>query len=674
MKTLPPPPQIEPEPEPEQPVTPPVEKDLTLTELLADNRRLLAEKFINENVRANVIDEETLAETSIIHADSENNIDAVTFIYIKKGEENSRTIESATATLYPRVDCDDIADGKTVQTSVTATRETVFEFDAKENFENQKLINAIYAADKNDSSYLKIIKEVDSPDPFYKVFEFAVQTDDSLTIRQISVRRGNGSEQALYDNLQDEYGRAFSTVKKQEIDGIVLNKTPYEYEEKEENPIEPIEPVPAITNAEVIAYLDKHCVDGMLNRFFVAFETDKANISNPVWYLTRDTQGNITGAEYKFNYRRSTTSEYYYYCIAKVEFESAISVQDIKDDKTITANYSRAYSISYNIETQQTRAQLANAICDTVFGKNETATRYIIDGGYGLDTVLGEVHRFTVIEASNEYVQEISINIKNSSNDSQYISRLENEAYYRTYSARQYGFAGKDIKNNTEAFAHDKTTALGGKVTDAQLIKALNDGYRTKAIDRYFINSTYDAQNISNENWYAVKDEYGNLISATFVFNYRIDTRINCCHVYLTFCATPFTYDDYLNAQKADYKAAVINAVSTYRIQNTATDGLHSSLVNAICAKFCPNASQNAKKCFDGIDKSEGTSFGTDKVQTPAHIFYVYILDGNTLTEIRVFIKIADSDSGYIENLNAGLHNTAKIGTYSIVPDGVKLQ
>ena len=420
---------------------------LTLGQLVADyNDR--AESFVMDSVRPSAVENrEVLSESCWISANAEYKIDKVTFVYIYKVDETARALETATATLQSPVNIADVAEGKDVQAQVNVERTTVFEFDAKENFDKQETVKAIYTAGKSDSSPVKVIKETKTVDTNYREFHFPVQTDVGVTVRGVTVEAGNGSEQALIENLQDKYSRTFTTMEEYSVDGLNVYATPYEFENTgTENPDTDPNPdpeEPTVSNSEIKALLDEKCVDGILERCFLTFTADKANISNSVWYLTKDADGNITCAEYSFNYRRSSTSEYFY--IAKVEFDTPITVQDIKDGKLSKATYSSAYWVNYNVPIQETRAALKNAICDKLFGENQTATRYIVDNGAHLDMTLNASREFKVVEVSEEGAKEISVRIKNSSNDAGFISNLNIETNYRTFGGKAYTISGTKL-------------------------------------------------------------------------------------------------------------------------------------------------------------------------------------------------------------------------------------
>ena len=210
-----------------------------------------------------------------------------------------------------------------------------------------------------------------------------------------------------------------------------------------------------ITNTQIIAALDEYCATIVYEECFI-FDVEENNVSNENWYLTVNSNEQITKAEYSFICLRSQTSAYF--TVATVEFASPLSKNDLIDGNIGNASCSStsAYKFNYNPTIQETRNDLTNAICDKVFGENVGVTRYIVDNGYrGTDTQLGEVRQFTVVEILEDGVKEISINIKNSADDTEYISKLSDTSNYRTYDEKSYTISGTKVENNNFPFVAD---------------------------------------------------------------------------------------------------------------------------------------------------------------------------------------------------------------------------
>ena len=113
-----------------------------------------AKGFINEFVRPEVVEEkEVKSETWSIGANSENTkIDKVSILYTYNVNETDRAVELANVSIDP-VSINKIVDGEVSKSDVklTVDRKTVFEFNAKDNYDNQEITNALYASEASAS-------------------------------------------------------------------------------------------------------------------------------------------------------------------------------------------------------------------------------------------------------------------------------------------------------------------------------------------------------------------------------------------------------------------------------------------------------------------------------------------------------------------------------------------
>ena len=159
----------------------------------------------------------------------------------------------------------------------------------------------------------------------------------------------------------------------------------------------------------------------------------------------------ISKIELIMRYQADVITERYIICTTNID---AINIKELHKDNIIEIFQSKvesmtstqSYSFMYDTTIQTDRGALTKAICDKVFGENASATRYIVDNGYTVDTDLSmEARRFTVAEITDNCIQEISINIKNASNDEGYIINLENSSNYRIYNAKFYTLSGNKI-------------------------------------------------------------------------------------------------------------------------------------------------------------------------------------------------------------------------------------
>ena len=208
-----------------------------------------------------------------------------------------------------------------------------------------------------------------------------------------------------------------------------------------------------VTNADILNALDANCKDGVLKAGFPSsFIYDENKVSNGTWYMTKDQDGNITKAEYAFNYNLSEVDGYYF--VNSVVFTNPLSVKDLINGNIANASYSNEYMVSYDQTIQASKQDLTNAICDTVFNTNGTVlVRYMVDDGRDdLDNVLKECRRFSVIEVTDKGVQNTTIYIKKSSSDAEYASKLSDANNYRTYEYKSYTLVGIKLENNDLPF------------------------------------------------------------------------------------------------------------------------------------------------------------------------------------------------------------------------------
>lgn len=208
-----------------------------------------------------------------------------------------------------------------------------------------------------------------------------------------------------------------------------------------------------ITNADIISALDANCKDALITRCLLGIEHNKEDISEGNWYLIKAEDGSYIGAEYIFTLTRSNADAFY--TIGKVTFDG-INAKDLANGNFQNVKYSNSYMFNYAPSNQEQNKELTNAICETLFGTqgDNYITRYIVDGGDGVgDSKLGYYHNYTVIEISENGVNEKSINIKkNSVTDSEYISKLSNAENYNIVGDKSYTLLGEEVKNNNEPF------------------------------------------------------------------------------------------------------------------------------------------------------------------------------------------------------------------------------
>ena len=200
-----------------------------------------------------------------------------------------------------------------------------------------------------------------------------------------------------------------------------------------------------ITDAELIAALEENCKDDLLKAVHIGVPLRSEIVDEESWYVTTDSQSQITKVEYAFFYRETSTSNYYIVCSAT--FVSPVRKKDICNNEIGNVTYNSEYTLNYNPSIQETRSVLAEAILKTCLGGEFTTTsiRIIIDHGYILDGILKDSNTFTVAELTATRVQQYVIVIKETSNDAGYISNLQDASKYRISSQKSYEITGTKL-------------------------------------------------------------------------------------------------------------------------------------------------------------------------------------------------------------------------------------
>lgn len=437
------------EPPVTQPEEPAPKESISFADFIKDHSDK-AVKFVRDEVQPAAVSDKTVKSQSwSINANSSDELTEISIVYTYSVDKSKRAVEIAQVKLNTPVDLDEIVDGtyNLTNNSFKIDRTTVFEFDAKANYDNQTILDALYTADDNAKSTVKVYNEVESSDQKYRSFEILIVSDSQIDVDNIAVKKGNGSENDLLYNLSVSAGHSEETTSTYEIVGTNIYSTSYTLEDIENStpdPEEPEEPDEPVSDSDIAKALNDNCKEPLVNRVFLGFvDLSLDNVSNGIWYVSKDTDGNITSAEYAFNYADADNS--HYYTVGKIEFESSISAKNLQAGNLGNVTYSRVYRFNYNPQIQADRVDLTNAICETVFGINSDVTRFIFVKGSTTDPSLGQIGRFDVIQVTENGIEEASIEIKFSESDESYIEKLENDSNYNIRSTSSYSFVGQMI-------------------------------------------------------------------------------------------------------------------------------------------------------------------------------------------------------------------------------------
>ncbi|MCH5158902.1 MAG: hypothetical protein J1F33_06890 [Clostridiales bacterium] len=440
---------------------------LTLTEFATDYKTTAID-FVTDYIRPSVVKtSQVKAEYYYIVGNDNNELTKVNIVWTFDVDRSERTIELAEVTLAAPIPFRYIVNNKFSLnfSSLDIDRTAVFEFNAKTNYNKQNIAIALYEKAGLDVRLTDlysnaIYKEIDSGDKNYRSFHLLEQSDNEIAIHRINVRKGDGTDETLLNNIEGPY-TSTDVVDVHKIDGTNFYASVYALEnlgseDETENPDSPETPSGNIESVqdlidkygeEVKAVLEDNYLEGAGKASYGSRSFNKEYLVSYEWRIVG--QDEITKVIFISTYAVNNSNTSYTYAITTVNFDNPIIISELHKD-TIVASIANAsvtyldnYSFNYNPTIQGTRADLTNAICNKVFGKNEKATRIFKDEGQNLSSTFGEVGRFTVIQITENSVEEVGISIKGCSADEQYIVELSNGNY--TFTKNKYDISGTKV-------------------------------------------------------------------------------------------------------------------------------------------------------------------------------------------------------------------------------------
>lgn len=442
---------------------PPAKTEMTYDDL-AYNHRSAAKRFCKNFVQAQILEEMNVNQADVKEESvswyldgSDKQVTSVTMSFIYNVDENNRTLAVATAELNTPISAQDINDGKITSVNAQVSYNAVFTFNAKDNYNNQDITNALYNATKTTSS-VKLYSEAEA-NAIDRVFNIINIKDEEITITNVNVTKGDESKETLLKNLTNRAEYGYRTTSTTTLEGIKLSDISYTLENlgggeaqqpddpTEQDPPEqqdpPVEDDAPVTNADIIKFLDDNCREKIvtLNSIF----NNPTCVSDGQWFISKDSQENICEAQYFYKY--TAKENIAYYMVNKVEFTNAISLKNFNKADLNNVNYSQCFrSEKYDPTIQAENADLTNAICDKLFGEKTDATRFIINQGYSVDPVLkSEANVFTIIEITDYGIRQCSVVIKESLSNEGYISKLDNKSNYRIDQSKEYNISGEKL-------------------------------------------------------------------------------------------------------------------------------------------------------------------------------------------------------------------------------------
>ncbi len=461
--------------------------NIKMSNFLTENAAI-ADIFIGDLVRPeaiSAIDDDIKSEKcTLVASEDQEYLQQVNFVYTLKTGKTTRAVKLATVTMNEDLTFNKIVEHYTSQSKLAndefdviknVSTQTIFEFDAKENYDRQDVADAVYAA-YNKTSDVKLFNQTESTQKDLTRLQLLEDKGNKYTVFQLDVLEGE-TDDALIFNLQTpEVIFNKTTVSTHTVDGTVYYDNAYELEDiKDGSEVDP-PVVETITKQQIIDALDANCKDALITRCLLGIEHNKEDISEGNWYLIKAEDGSYIGAEYIFTLTNSNTDAYY--TIGKVTFDG-INAKDLASGNFQNVKYSNAYRFNYIPASQERNKELTNAICETLFGTqgDNYIARYIVDNGYNVgDPKLGLHNQFTVIEITDKGVTESGINIKkNDVNDANYIEKLSNEDNYRTYGEKAYTLTGEEVKDITIETPATTKTANKATTSAARYVITFDD-------------------------------------------------------------------------------------------------------------------------------------------------------------------------------------------------------
>lgn len=163
-----------------------------------------ATAFVRNNIRPQVIgkDKDVKSETWSMQVNDDNTVDKLSILYIYASGKTERTMELADITLSSPLSFYDILDNAVRNIQCSVEKQTVFTFDAKYNYDNQEITNALYASE-NKTSDLKVISEAEASYSDTVAYNYVVIKDGKVDTFRIEVLKGKGSTADIIRNFKN---------------------------------------------------------------------------------------------------------------------------------------------------------------------------------------------------------------------------------------------------------------------------------------------------------------------------------------------------------------------------------------------------------------------------------------------------------------------------------------
>ena len=394
-----------------------------------------------------------LSQTWGFHANGNDELDSLSLTYLYQGEENTRILEVANATLIEPLDLDKVLSGKfeAKDTAKIITRETAFEFDAKENYLNSDISQVLF--DKVEKEGVKYFAEIESVNEGMRSFQVAVENEKAIEVYSIEVE-GN-TDQEILESFETEFRwemTHYATYPLGDKESKTISTQKYQIEEFAPENVD-----------ELVNDYNDELMDAF-NTYFLE-KAGKKTIgnsfdANKMTYSSWDVGQGEEISEIKFITEYAKYEDTYLFCVGKIELQAPIAVSSLTKNKINSiieesaenARYSRDYYFSYNPAIQGTRTELVNAIFEAYGMGNdcpEGAIRKFNWEGSFIDDDLGETQKFTLIQIAENETKNIKVIVKSNRNDDErLIENLKNPENMKVLEEDSCTHSGKKVKQS----------------------------------------------------------------------------------------------------------------------------------------------------------------------------------------------------------------------------------
>jgi len=369
---------------------------------------------------------------------SSNGLGEITSIklnYTYTGENNMRTRENVEYLFAFPVDIDKILDGyefTSIDLSGVTYRNEIFSWDAKQNFCQEDLKNALVeACGVEGTSYFR---EVENEDETKKSYEIAISNDENKTIvYSVEVENADSIEEII-SNLADSEKTNVSMKDHFSLGDNQIDVSTYTQEEFQPENVQDL-----ITNFDNDLHktLNEIIRPQILQNCFSDYIEE--NLYDIEWRIATNEDNQVTEIKLLQKNKRSTKSTQQR--VDSIVFETPVDINIFSSEEASTlltpylqnAIYNIDYAFMYSPTAQETRADLMNTIFEAKgmgLEKPEGAERFIVEVGSHLHQEVGESRQFQIMQLEDDKITQYTVFVKECETDEQYILMFKDENNY----------------------------------------------------------------------------------------------------------------------------------------------------------------------------------------------------------------------------------------------------